>query len=284
VKASLLAAGLLLALGGTSHAATRPESLELGTHWRVGTPNGIVHVWRPDAYDAATAGTVVYVHGYYASADTAWSDDRLARQFRQSGANALFVVPEAPSSGEDEVVWPSLAALLDTVRGDTGQTVPAGPLVVVGHSGAVRTIERWLADRRVSHVILLDAVYGNVTPFRTWLVRGHGGPGRLIVVAGDTLPKATGMVRGLWGVARLSRVPEDGSSFSHSVRQSRVILMRSQYEHMAMISDGRVIPVVLGLTSLHGSHQTAAHGRQLHTARPAASHASATKRPISKRP
>src|SRR5690606_18443548 len=53
-----------------------------GTHWRIKTSAGAVHVWIPPNYDRTTAGTVVYVHGYWTDADGAWRDYKLAQQFR----------------------------------------------------------------------------------------------------------------------------------------------------------------------------------------------------------
>jgi len=40
---------------------------------------------------------VIYVHGYYTDADGAWSEHDLARQFKASHQNAMFIVPDAPS-------------------------------------------------------------------------------------------------------------------------------------------------------------------------------------------
>src|SRR5262249_28999793 len=36
-----------------------------GKHFRIKTGRGAVHVWVPPDYDRETAGTVIYVHGYY---------------------------------------------------------------------------------------------------------------------------------------------------------------------------------------------------------------------------
>lgn len=237
-----------------------PETVEGGDHWRLGTPQGIVHVWRPEGYDPRSAGTVVYVHGYYASADTAWAEDRLGAQFRESGENALFIVPEAPSSAEDPVVWPSLGPLLATVASETGVGLAPGPLVVVGHSGAWRTVEVWVQQRSVAHVILLDALYGDPAPFRAWLRTAHRRAGQLIVVAADTMRKALGLVRGLYGVARMPSVPEAVAGFSRTARQARVLLLRSQYEHRDMVTEGKVIPVLLRLTTLRPSRPALAKG------------------------
>ncbi len=239
--------GALLLGVGVLAAPTPSEAFEDGRHWRVGTARGVVHVWQPAAYDPRTAGTVVYVHGYYASTDTAWWEDRLATQFRLSGRNALFVVPEAPASGDDEVQWPSLAELLETVAGETGIPRGPGPLVVVGHSGAFRTLEPWLDENLLTDLVLLDAVYGPPTAFRGWTRYGRG---RTIIVAADTMRRARSLVAGLRGVVRLARVPEAATAFPAGARRARVLLMRSQYEHHDIVRAGRVIPVLLQITSL----------------------------------
>src|SRR5262249_53310403 len=163
---------------------------------------------------------VVYIHGYYTSADSSWNDDRLANQFHESRRNALFIVPEAPSSGEDPVVWPSLDSLLITVQRET-RTRPLGPLVVVGHSGAWRTVEPWLRERTPSHLVRLDAMYGEPTPIRSWLVSPSGRRSRLTLVAADTLSRAQDVVRGLRGVVHLPQVPADETRLSRSARQAR---------------------------------------------------------------
>ena len=82
-----------------------------GKHFRIRTTRGAVHVWVPPDYDRETAGTVVYVHGYYTDADGAWREHELARQFKASRQNAMFIVPDAPAGNEDEVQWPALKDL-----------------------------------------------------------------------------------------------------------------------------------------------------------------------------
>src|SRR5262245_32604710 len=56
-----------------------------GRHWRLDTPRGAIHVWAPADYDAATAATVAFVHGYWIDVDEAWESYRLAQQFALSG-------------------------------------------------------------------------------------------------------------------------------------------------------------------------------------------------------
>ena len=68
---------------------------------------------------------------------------------------------------------------------------PWGSLVVVGHSGAYRTISPWLNYRPVDQVILIDGLYAREEAFRFWLNRARGhAVNRLILVAdGLKVPK-----------------------------------------------------------------------------------------------
>src|SRR6185369_1890745 len=101
--------------------APRPQDQRLedrvraGRHWRLETARGAIHVWTPAGYDAATAATVVFVHGYWTDVDEAWDAYRLAHQFALSGINAMFVVPEAPQAKRVPLSWPSLTDLVRTV-------------------------------------------------------------------------------------------------------------------------------------------------------------------------
>ena len=93
----------------------KEDTVAGGTHWRIKTKAGAVHVWIPADYDRESAGTVVYVHGYYTNSDGAWRDYGLAKQFRASKQNAMFVVPDAPSGNDEEVKWPALTDLRKAV-------------------------------------------------------------------------------------------------------------------------------------------------------------------------
>lgn len=221
-----------------------------GEHWRLQTPGGTVHVWQPDGYERLTAGIVLYVHGFSTDVDAAWERQKLARQFVASRRNAVFVVPEAPSSAQDPVRWPSLNTLLTTVGSKLALTWPSGPLVVVGHSGAHRTVVHWLKAPRLSEVVLLDAIYGRsmVNALRTWLLAG---PGRLILV--DTVATAENsgrIVRGIPSVVRRGAIPESGADFTSADRSAQVVYLRSQYGHSEMVNEGKAITPLLGVTAL----------------------------------
>ena len=220
-----------------------------GEHWRLQTAGGWVHVWRPAGYDARTAGTVVYVHGFTVDVDAAWEHHQLARQFEASRRNAVFIIPEAPVSADDTVRWPSLNKLLTTVGTRLGMAWPPGSLVVVGHSGAHVTVRPWLKNPRVGHVVLLDALYGNdmVEALRAWLRTGRG---RLALVAAETVDNAERLIHGLQGVVRRATIPESGAGFTISDRRARVAYLRSQYSHLEMVTEGKAIPPLLSLTRL----------------------------------
>ena len=46
---------------GDSRLEKKEDTVLGGTHWRIKTPQGAVHVWIPPDYDRETAGTVIYV-------------------------------------------------------------------------------------------------------------------------------------------------------------------------------------------------------------------------------
>jgi hypothetical protein len=215
VKVAVMALVLLVA----SHASAEEK------HWRLETAHGPVHVWQPAQYKAKTAGLVIYVHGFYTDADGAWKKHALAKQFAASKRNALFIVPEAPSSSSEEVSWTSLGDLLRTVHAGLGIDLPRGPLVAAGHSGAWRTISTWLDYGPLDHIILLDGLYGAEESFRVWLdeARGHS-YNRMTLVAFDTLAASRAFV---------ARV--DGS----------VTLVETKVKHMEIVTQGKILPQML---------------------------------------
>jgi hypothetical protein len=241
---------LLLLLFATLVAAPaaakdKAATVEGGKHWRLDTRRGPLHVWVPPGYDRATAGIVVHVHGYNTDVDDAWTRQRLARQFRLSGQNAMFLVPQSPKGNDDPVRWPSVEAMVSTVRG-AGIRVPRGAEVLVGHSGAFRSVAAWIGDRRVRQVILLDALYGMDDAFRDFVERG----GRLVLVSQGTLARAQKFLRGVSGAVKRDRVPERFAELTKKERRARVLHLVSQYGHAAIMDTGKVLPVVLRLSPL----------------------------------
>ncbi len=261
MRASLVAA---LALALSTGAAAKPrvptapkppphDVLAGGWHWRLATPNGPVHVWRPAGYDARTAGAVVYVHGLYTHVDEAMREHKLAEQFAASRRNALFIVPEAPASGDEAPFWKSLKALFETTRDKLHLPLPRGSLAVVGHSGAYRTIVNWLDYPAINDLVLVDALYGNEDDYAKWL-QTHAG--RMTLVARGTTKWTEPFVRRFPRRAVRNDIPASVEGFSKRERAARLLYLRSQYGHMELITEGKVLPVLLRRTALRPLRET----------------------------
>lgn len=224
-----------------------------GQHWRLATAHGPVHVWIPDGFDHESAGIAVYVHGYYTRVDRAWREHHLAAQFAASGRNALFIAPEAPARGAHEVHWRDLGDLIREVRRHARLPRPWGPVVVLGHSGAYRTLIEWLDDQPIhpiGHVVLLDGLYGHEDHFRAWLEENRHPPRRLTVVSLDTLRWSELMASELPDARHLDWIPESPRDLEPALRGARFLHIRSQYGHMELVTGGKAIPSLLRMSGL----------------------------------
>jgi hypothetical protein len=228
----------------------KEDTVAGGRHWRIKTAQGAVHVWIPPGYDRATAGTVVYVHGYYVDVDQAWTDYGLAKQFRASRQNAMFIVPEAPAGNDDAVNWPALTDLRRAVT-RANLHLPDGPVVVMGHSGAFRTVMQWVDHRLIDQIILLDAMYAGESAFDEFIGSGkHAKDHKLIVVAASTAQESKDFAyKYRFAVAR-EKLPNNIGGFTRKERSAKLLYIRSQYEHMAIVTSGKVIPMLLKVTPL----------------------------------
>ncbi len=222
-----------------------------GASWRIGTARGTVWAWRPAGYRARDAGTCVYLHGYFTTVDQAVLDHRLAEQFAASGRNALFIAAEAPAWNGEEGVWPDLDVLLAETFRRSGLRPPPGPLVVVGHSGAFRPILTWLDHPRLEEVVLLDGLYRGEAQFKGWLqANGAPRPRRLVLVSEETLAAAEALVAAIPGAVSLPEVPAPERGLDGSTRSARLLHLKSQHSHTAMVEGGEVLPLLLGASRL----------------------------------
>jgi hypothetical protein len=235
---------------GESRLEKTEDEVEGGKHWRIKTAQGAVHVWVPPGYDRANAGTVVYVHGYWTDADGAWREHQLAKQFKLSRQNAIFIVPDAPRDNSQGVHWPALTDLRKAVmRGNIH--LPDGPIVVMGHSGAFRTVMQWIDHKLVDQIILLDAMYGGQTAFDEFIASGKRADDHKLIIIGSDVAynSATFTSRYKFGKAR-EKVPETMSGFTKAERRSKLLYIHSQYDHYSMITNKKVIPLLLKVTRL----------------------------------
>jgi hypothetical protein len=235
-----IVSAVVLLLCGSAYAAPK--------HWRMKTQHGPVHVWQPAGYDVATAGIVIYVHGYFTNVDAAWKHHRLPAQFAESGLNALFIACEAPASARQMISWESATELLQTVA--TKVPLPPGRLAVVGHSGAHRTMSLWLDDPVVDTIVLVDALYGEVDEFRAWLEADESH--RLIDAAIITRPWSEQLHSAIDETLVFDRFPRGGLA---GARDARVVYVRSQHDHMALVTGGVALPMLLRAVQLPVIHE-----------------------------
>jgi len=235
---------------GTGRLEKREDTVLGGKHWRIRTAHGAVHVWIPPNYERETAGTVVYVHGYWTDADGAWRKHHLAQQFKASRQNAMFIVPDAPSNNDERVKWPALTDLRKAVT-RANIRLPDGPIVVVGHSGAFRTVMQWVDHRHIDQIILLDAMYSGERKFDEFIKTGkYADRHKLIVVAASTAASSKSFANKYRFAVAREKVPASYDGFSARERRAKLLYVHSQYDHMGIVTSKKVIPVLLRLTRL----------------------------------
>ncbi len=235
---------------GVSRLEKTEDRVEGGKHWRIKTATGAVHVWVPDGYDRSTAGTVVYVHGYWTNVDNAWKEYQLAKQFRMSRQNALFIVPEAPASNEDNVKWPALTDLRKAIA-RANIKMPDGPIVVMGHSGAYRTVMQWVDHRLVDQIILLDAMYAGEKAFDDFIKSGKRADEHKMIVVGASVARASaGFAQQYKFAVAREKFPTTLGGFTKAERRAKLLYIRSQYDHMGIVTSKKVIPLLLRVTRL----------------------------------
>ena len=220
-----------------------------GDYWRLKTANGPVYVWVPPRYHRPTAGMVIYVHGYWTSADRAWREHTLPQQFRKSRQNALFVVPAAPKDKADNVKWKTLGGLRATIR-RKGIRLPDGHICVIGHSGAYRTISAWVDHSLVSQITLLDGFYGREDAWEEFIVTGKKARRHKLVLVGvETSRRGEAFVRKHKGVRRVG-LPETYEEFTRGQRRARLLHIRAKAGHSELVVGGDILPLMLRLTPL----------------------------------
>jgi hypothetical protein len=253
----ITAAGVAPAAAAPAAAKAKrsgPQKLNGGIHQRLGTRNGPIHLFRPARYDRRTAGIVIYLHGYYVHADAAWREHRLGEQFAASRRNALFIVPEAPASGEEAPSWTNLGRLLTTALKRARLQRPGGPLVVAGHSGAYRSIVPFLVEPTLHSLILVDAMYGNEGSFREWLDRAPSN--QMTLVVKGTAKWADPFVRAIPDAVSLPRIPDNIEELTEEQRKAKLLHLASQHGHFELITEGKVLPVLLRRTPLPAIRRT----------------------------
>lgn len=218
------------------------ETLDDGRYWRFGSEkNGPVHVWSPRNLKRG-APIVIYLHGFFTDVDAAVREHRLTAQFRDSGRNALFIIPETRSGARDDLLWPELPKLLAEVEKRTKTKAPTGPIVLLGHSGAYKAIAGWLKEPRVTQVLLVDGLYGNEPDFEAWLDVASN---QLVLVSFETRLRSEWLVKKRKAL-ELDTLPWLYDELPMSTRTAPLVHIQSErVEHMQLVTEGRLIPWLL---------------------------------------
>jgi hypothetical protein len=157
----------------------------------------------------------------------------------------MFIVPEAPTAPKPPVNYPSLGELLRIVEDQTGVSRGMALTVVVGHSGAFRTIAAWLDEPLVDQLVMIDAMYANEEQIEAWFRASlrH----RVITVGEDTLQWNEQFLRDVSDVLVVDRVPSTWQTWPAEAHTARAVYIRSQYAHMPLVTEGYVLPALLRL-------------------------------------
>ncbi|HMG20208.1 MAG TPA: hypothetical protein VK607_02785, partial [Kofleriaceae bacterium] len=230
---------------GGDAKTTIAAAVAAGRHVRIDGPRGPIHVWIPASYRADTGATVIYVHGYFDDADTAWTGHQLAQQFALSALNAVFVVPEAPVAQKTPINYPDLGELLRLVEDATGVARGAALTAAIGHSGAFRTLQAWLDEPLLDQLVMVDAMYGDEDAIVGWLRASQRH--RLIFVGEDTLLGTEAVADKLAETVTIDRFPPTYDTWPAAARTARSVYVRAQYLHMPLVTEGIVLPSLLRL-------------------------------------
>ena len=236
-----------VAFASTQHDSPAPVTLEQlvarGKHWRLDTEHGPVHVWIPGGYDPKRAETIVYVHGYYVHVDDAWAKYDLPTQFAASAINAMFIAPEGPAMPNENVSWESLGPLLDDVEKGIGQRLPRKRIVTMGHSAAYRTLLGWLDEPVIDTVVLVDAAYGEIEQYKTWILGDDHR--RLIDVGDDTRAWTDELHAGLPETVVLDQFPSLEDGVPPAAAKARILYIKSNLGHFPLVTGGVALPMIL---------------------------------------
>jgi hypothetical protein len=156
-------------------------------------PRVLLHI--PQGFDPnKPAVMVVFFHGHGATLTRdVLNRQEVPLQISESHANAVLVAPQlaydARSSNPGNLWEPGAFARMVREAGDrltrlygdprTGRTFANMPIIIVAYSGgylsAATSIERGGLKNRIQGIVLLDALYGEVDGFASWIRNNRSG-------------------------------------------------------------------------------------------------------------
>jgi len=148
------------------------------------------------------------------------------------------------------VKWPALKDLRKAIA-RANIRIPDGPTIVIGHSGAFRTVMQWVDHRAVAQIILLDAMYSGEHAFDEFIASGkRADDHKLIVVGAGTATSSSAFAKQYKFAVAREKMPDGVWGFTKHERGAKLLYIHSQYEHMAIVTGKKVIPTLLRVTPL----------------------------------
>jgi hypothetical protein len=163
----------------------------------------------PPAFDARRAfSLLVFFHGHRSELRrTLIAELELTRQVDESGRNLVLIAPQlaldAADSHPGKLATPggfgrfldeAAGVLADAVGGLDRAAVARAPIVLAAFSGGYRCVAHCLeqggAGHKIEGVVLLDAIYGEIDRFRSWL-SGAGRQGFFLGLCGQSTRDGT---------------------------------------------------------------------------------------------
>jgi hypothetical protein len=243
--AGLVWLGIATADDPGARATPISAAVAAAKHVRIDGPRGPIHVWIPPSYHADTGATILYIHGYFDDADTAWTGHQLPEQFALSALNAVFVVPEAPVAARTPINYPDLGELLRLVEERTGVVRGAALTAAIGHSGAFRTLQAWMDEPLLDQIVMVDAMYGEEAPVLAWF--NASSRRRLISVGMDTVLGTESLAAKIPETVIVDRFPPTWETWPAKAKAARHLYVRAQYGHMPLVMEGIALPSLLRL-------------------------------------
>ncbi len=124
----------------------------------------------------------------------------------------------------------------------------------MGHSGAFRTVMQWVDHRLVEQIILLDAMYAGESAFDEFIDTGkRADEHKLIVVGADTAQGSAGFAKKYKFAVAREKMPSHVGGFTKRERGAKLLYIRSQFEHMQIVTSGKVIPAAASRDAAQGA-------------------------------
>ena len=215
-----------------------------------GTPDhymdSSVLIFVPQNLKADNAVNLIFwFHGWNNNIDTAILKYGIARQFEESGVNAVLVLAEtarnSPDSYGGKLEQPNTFFMLikDVLHKLSrerviGRNCKAGNILLAGHSGAYRVMAGILRNGHVpvNEVILFDALYANTRDYINWI--SADSTHRFINLytdQGGTLDETKYMIRQLDSLHLQPDLSEESSITVNTLRSHRILFIHSFHQH-----------------------------------------------------